>query len=129
MKRIALSIKRLLALVTVGVVGFVVGVLALYILWVRSGPPLELWHTEKLNAEFRQAMKDKDTLRRSVLRMVLASVKNAEIAKRAELTDSDILGLISKEAKQHEDSIQAYKEGNRPGVLFHHLGTALNIDF
>ena len=68
---------------------------------------------EKLNAEFRQAMKDKDTLRRSVLRMVLASVKNAEIAKRAELTDSDVLGLISKEAKQHEDSIQAYKEGTR----------------
>ncbi|MBN2076386.1 MAG: GatB/YqeY domain-containing protein [Dehalococcoidales bacterium] len=72
---------------------------------------------EKLNAEFRQAMKDKDTLRRSVLRMVLASVKNAEIAKRAELSDGDILGLVSKEVKQHEDSIQAYKDGNRPDLM------------
>jgi len=72
---------------------------------------------EKLTAEFRQAMKDKDTLRRSVLRMVLASVKNAEIAKRAELSDSDILGIISKEVKQHEDSIQAFKEGNRPDLM------------
>ena len=36
---------------------------------------------EKLNADLRQAMKDKDNLKRSVLRMVLASVKNAEIAK------------------------------------------------
>ena len=72
---------------------------------------------EKLNAEFRQAMKDKDTLRRSVLRMVLASVKNAEIAKRTELSDGDILGLISKEVKQHEDSIQAFKEGNRPDLM------------
>ncbi|MFC1946776.1 GatB/YqeY domain-containing protein [Chloroflexota bacterium] len=72
---------------------------------------------EKLNAEFRQAMKDKDTLRRNVLRMVLASLKNAEIAKRTELSDGDILGLISKEVKQHEDSIQAFKEGNRPDLM------------
>ena len=72
---------------------------------------------EKLNAEFRQAMKDKDTLRRSVLRMVLASVKNAEIAKRTELSDGDILGLLSKEVKQHEDSIQAFKEGNREDLM------------
>lgn len=72
---------------------------------------------DKLNEEFRQAMKDKDTLRRSVLRMALASIKNAEIAKRAELSDGDILGLISKEVKQHEDSIQAYKEGNRPDLM------------
>lgn len=72
---------------------------------------------DKLNADFRQAMKDKDNLRRSVLRMVLASVKNAEIAKRSELSDSDVLGLISKEVKQHEDSIQAFKEGNRPDLM------------
>ena len=72
---------------------------------------------EKLNADFRQAMKDKDTLRRSVLRMVLASVQNAEIAKRTELSDSDVLGIISKEVKQHEESIQAFKEGNRPDLM------------
>ncbi|UCD09309.1 MAG: GatB/YqeY domain-containing protein [Dehalococcoidales bacterium] len=72
---------------------------------------------EKLNADFRQAMKDKDNLKRSVLRMVLASLKNAEIAKRTELSDGDILGLISKEVKQHEDSIQAFKEGNRPDLM------------
>ena len=71
----------------------------------------------KLNNEFRQAMKDKDTLRRSVLRMVLTSVKNAEIARRGELSDGDILGLISKEVKQHEDSIQAFKDGNRPDLM------------
>ena len=72
---------------------------------------------EKLNADFRQAMKDKDTLRRSVLRMVLASVQNAEIAKRTELSDGDVLGIISKEVKQHEESIQAFKEGNRPDLM------------
>ncbi len=72
---------------------------------------------EKLNEEFRQAMKDKDTLRRSVLRMVLASVKNAEIARRGELSDGDVLGILSKEVKQHQESIQAYKDGNRADLM------------
>ena len=36
---------------------------------------------------------------------------------RTELSDGDILGLISKEVKQHEDSIQAFKEGNRPDLM------------
>ena len=68
---------------------------------------------DTLNAEFRQAMKDKDTQKRSVLRLILASVKNAEIAKQGELSDGDVLGLISKEVKQHQDSIEAFKQGNR----------------
>lgn len=72
---------------------------------------------EKLNADFRQAMKDRDNLRRSVLRMVLAAVQNAEKAKQKELSDGDILGLISKEVKQHQDSIQAFKEGNRQDLV------------
>ncbi len=72
---------------------------------------------DKLNAEFRQAMRDKDTLRRSVLRMVLAAVQNAEIARRSELSDGDVLGILSKEVKQHEESIQAFKEGNRLDLM------------
>jgi uncharacterized protein YqeY len=72
---------------------------------------------DKLNAEFRQAMRDKDTLRRSVLRMVLAAIQNAEIARRSELSDGDVLGILSKEVKQHEESIQAFKEGNRVDLM------------
>ncbi len=52
MRRIAVIVKRLGLFLTVAVLGFVVGVLALYIYGVRSGPPLEPWHTEKLTAEF-----------------------------------------------------------------------------
>ena len=72
---------------------------------------------DKLNAEFRQAMRDKDTLRRSVLRMVLAAIQNSEIARRSELSDGDVLGILSKEVKQHEESIQAFKEGNRVDLM------------
>ncbi len=52
MRRIALIVKRLGLYLAVAVFGFVVGVAALYIYWVRSGPSLQLWHTEELTAEF-----------------------------------------------------------------------------
>ena len=52
MRRIAPIVKRLGLYLAVAVFGFVVGVVALYIYWVRSGPALQLWHTEVLAAEF-----------------------------------------------------------------------------
>ena len=72
---------------------------------------------EKLNADLRQAMKGGDTLRRSVIRLVLAAVKNAEIAKQGALEDSDILGVIAKEVRQHQESIEAFKQGNRQDLV------------
>jgi len=72
---------------------------------------------EKLNADMRQAMKGGDTLRRSVIRMVLAAVKNAEIAKQGALEDSDILGIIAKDVRQHQESIEAFKQGNRQDLV------------
>ena len=71
----------------------------------------------KLNEDLKTAMKSGDTVRRSVLRLVLSAIKNAEIAKQAALENSDILGVISKEAKQHEESIAAFKEGKRQDLV------------
>ena len=68
---------------------------------------------EKLNSDLKQAIKGGDTVRRSVIRLALAAVKNAEIAKRAALEDSDILGIMAKEARQREESITAFRQGNR----------------
>ncbi|MCL2281349.1 MAG: GatB/YqeY domain-containing protein, partial [Dehalococcoidia bacterium] len=48
-----------------------------------------------------------------VIRMVLSAINYSEIAKQATLTDSDILGVISKEIKQRKESIEAYKTANR----------------
>ena len=52
MKHIARIVKRLSLNLTVAVLGFVVGMFALYVYLLRSGPPLQLWHTEILTAEF-----------------------------------------------------------------------------
>jgi len=71
----------------------------------------------KLEAELKQAIRAKDITRRSVIRLVMAAIKNAEIARRAALEDSDILGVIAKEAKQRQESIEAFKQGNRPDLV------------
>ena len=72
---------------------------------------------QKLTDDLKQAMKDSDKVRRSVIRLVLAAVKNAEIARQATLEDGDILGIIAKEVRQHQESIEAFKEGNRQELV------------
>ncbi len=72
---------------------------------------------QKLTDDLRQAMKSGDTVKRSVIRLVMAAVNNAEIAKRAPLADPDILGVIAKEVKQRRESIEAFKQGNRPDLV------------
>jgi uncharacterized protein YqeY len=71
----------------------------------------------KLNDDLKQAMKSGDTVRRSVLRLVLSAVNNAEIAKKAALEKGDILGILAKEAKQREESIEAFKQGSRQDLV------------
>ncbi len=62
-------------------------------------------------------MKSGDKARRSVLRLVLAGIQNAEIAKQAALEDSDVLGVIAKEARQRQESLDAFKQGNRQDLV------------
>ncbi len=68
---------------------------------------------EKLTEDLKQALKGQDKLRRSVIRLIMAAIKNAEIARQTDLTDPDILGIIAKEVKQRRESIEAFKQGNR----------------
>ena len=78
---------------------------------------MELGLSERLNSDLKQAMKDGDKVRRSVIRLVLASIQNAAIARKAALEDSDILGILAKEARQHQESIEAFKQGNRQDLV------------
>lgn len=68
----------------------------------------------KLNDDLRQAMRAGDSLRCSVIRMLLSAMNYSEIAKQATLNDIDILGVIAKEIKQRKESIEAYTQANRP---------------
>ena len=72
---------------------------------------------QKLTDDLRQAMRDGDTVKRSTIRLVMAAISNAEIARRGTLEDADILGVITKEVRQHHESIDAFKQGNRPDLV------------
>ena len=73
----------------------------------------------QLNESMKEAMKAKDARRLSTLRMVLAALKDRDIAARTEtsrelLGDDEILLLLAKMIKQREESAAAYDTGNRP---------------
>jgi uncharacterized protein YqeY len=72
---------------------------------------------ERLTSDLHQAVKQKDEKRRSTLRMLLASIKNAEIAKQKHLDDTDVISVLAKEAKQRRESIELFKQGNRQDLV------------
>ena len=72
---------------------------------------------QKLTGNLKQAMRDGDTVKRSTLRLLMASIGNAEIARRTTLEDADILGIIAKEVRQRQESIESFKQGNRPDLV------------
>lgn len=72
---------------------------------------------QKINADLLLAMKAGDTLKRDVLRMLDAMIKNTEIEKlkKAEgLADSEVQEVISRAVKQRKDAAAQYIAGNRP---------------
>ena len=71
----------------------------------------------KISEDIKQAMKSGDTVKRSTLRMLISSVNSAEKTKQAALDDSDVLGIIAKEVKRHQESIDAFKKGDRPDLV------------
>ena len=69
---------------------------------------------EKLFNDYKQAMKDKDTLKSSVLNFLRAQILNAAIAKKKDkLDDFDCLAVIRKQISQRQESIEQFKAGNR----------------
>ena len=72
---------------------------------------------QKLTDDLKQAMRDGDKVKLSVIRLVMAALKNAEIARQTTLADTDILGIIAKEVKQRHESVEAFKQGNRQDLV------------
>ncbi len=72
----------------------------------------------RLNKALKQAMKDKDAGRLGTLRLIMAAIKDRDIAARAEGNDDgvgegDVLAILGKMVKQRQESARAYEEGGR----------------
>ena len=72
---------------------------------------------QRLIDDLKRAIRSGDKVRRSVIRLVMAAIKNAEIARQAALDDADILGIIAKEVRQRNESIEAFRLGNRHDLV------------
>jgi uncharacterized protein YqeY len=72
---------------------------------------------EQLQKDLKVAMLNKDGLRKTTIRMVLAAIKNAEINKGQELEDSEIQGIVHKEVKSRRETIEDAKRANRLDIV------------
>ncbi len=69
---------------------------------------------EQLNDAMKEAMKAKDALRLSTIRLIRSAVKNREIEVRGELDDEAVIEVLSSLVKQRRESAQVYRDNDRP---------------
>lgn len=69
---------------------------------------------DRIQEDFKEALKNQDRERMSTLRMVKSAIQKKEKEEGKELTEEDIIQVLSKEARSRQDSIDQYEEGDRP---------------
>ena len=76
---------------------------------------------EKINGELKEAMKERNTLKMTVLRSLLSNFTNELISQKKkpqeEISDSDALNVVKKAVKQRKDSIDQFKKGGRQDLV------------
>jgi uncharacterized protein len=68
---------------------------------------------EKIQLEMTEAMRSKDSLRLSVLRMMKSALKNKEVEKMKPLEESEALAVLNTLVKQRKDSVEQFRKGAR----------------
>ena len=72
---------------------------------------------ERLDGDLKDAMRNKDSIRRTVLRTIISEIRNAEIAEQEALDDEGVLVVMTKQAQQRRDSIEAFKSASRSDLV------------
>jgi len=72
---------------------------------------------EQLTADMKEAMKSHDKDRLAVIRMVRGAIRQQEIDGQKELSDEDVIAVMSKEIKMRKDSIEEFKKGGREDLI------------
>ena len=74
-------------------------------------------YKDEINESLKRALKKKDALRVSVLRMLLSSLGYKEVEKRKPLTQEEFYGVVKTMLKQHAESIESFKKGQRQDLV------------
>lgn len=67
----------------------------------------------RIESAMRDAMRARDEQRTSTLRLAMAAAQNARIARGRELTDEEVVDVLSKQVKQRRESIAIYRDAGR----------------
>lgn len=73
--------------------------------------------TQQIDEDLKTALKEKNEAASSALRNLKAAMKNSEIEKQGALGEDDVLSVIAKKVKQHKDSIESFKTGQRSDLV------------
>lgn len=70
---------------------------------------------EQLRSDLTEAIRSRDEVRKSTLRMVLSAITNIEVSGDSshELSDDDVIGVLTKEVKRRVEAAEAYRAGGR----------------
>ncbi len=77
----------------------------------------ELSLEEIIFNDMNTALKNKEKIRLSTLRMIRAAIKNAEISKKDKLTDDEIIAILKNNLKKTEESLDIFIKGERPDLI------------
>jgi uncharacterized protein YqeY len=72
---------------------------------------------DQLDADLKSSMREKDTVKLSVIRMLKSAIKYREIEAMKPLDEPGVLQVISAEIKRHKDSVEQFRAGNRPELV------------
>ena len=71
----------------------------------------------RLEEDQKQAMRNRDAARLAVIRYLRSEIRNEEIARQTTLDDESVTGVLSRQAQQRRDSIEAFTSGNRQDLV------------
>ena len=72
---------------------------------------------EQLNQALKDALRQKDAVRKSTIRLALAAIKNAEIDANSELDETALLAILQKEVKSRRETIEAAERAQRQDLI------------
>lgn len=72
---------------------------------------------EKLNADFKEAMKAKDKVRKETINFVRAAIKQVEVDTREEVDDQGVASILAKQIKMRKDALEDFKVAGREDML------------
>lgn len=72
---------------------------------------------EKLVEDMKESLKAGEKLRLSTIRMIRAGIKNEEIAKGGDLSEEDVISVLSSEARRRKEAIEEYEKAGREDLV------------